>query len=312
MAKDAEDTKTATETKPTKRKTAAEIRQAQREKQKQERSGFDQTRNNAHSYLKQWAEDRDNWKFNSAKQRWIVQHIYIDSFVPADIFDIAVDYLAHSKGDALRTSMIDDAKLIIDPMLANNSSDAAKSRRSRALGMLPSHVTKGEAKANKKVRAQAQTPKLADPSTNAKTDDGKESKEDEDPAQAADQESGTVDVSESTCQRAKRIIKALSEQPKQEYEPRNSMSENDKRKRKDDDSDDSDDGDDSDESSSEEETPKKKSKKERKDKERRLKKEEKAKKKAEKAAKKERKKERKAKREEKTKAKREKKADRNH
>ncbi|KAJ2554917.1 hypothetical protein EV175_002433 [Coemansia sp. RSA 1933] len=275
---------TDTDKKPVKRKTAAEIRQAQREKQQQERTGFDQTRDNAHHYLQKWATDRNNWKFSSAKQRWIVQHLYMDSHIPADIFTIAIDYLAQSKGDTLRASMIGDAELIADPMLANNSDNATKARRERALGMLPSHVTKAEAKASK--RAKAQEKVAADP---AKKDDDEGTTMNED---TDDQEDpSTEPVSESACERAKRVIKALREPPKTDYQ---SIT---KRKR------DSDD----DETESTNEEPKKKAKKDSDKKQRKREKkmkrmEEKKAKKAEKKAKKAEKAEKESKKEKEKKA----------
>ncbi|KAJ1791991.1 hypothetical protein LPJ59_004904, partial [Coemansia sp. RSA 2399] len=204
MAKVAKEA-TDTDKKPAKRKTAAEMRQAQRTKQQQQRTGFDQTRDNAHGYLKQWATDRENWKFNSAKQRWIVQHLYMDALMPANIFDIALDYLSQSKAETFRTSMIDDARLIADPMLANNSDGAQKSRRARALGLLPSHVTKAESKATKKAtKKAAKGAKLADPAADAKADGDKISEDDEGPNNDADQEQSTAEVSETACQRATR------------------------------------------------------------------------------------------------------------
>ncbi|KAJ2401315.1 hypothetical protein GGI23_001482 [Coemansia sp. RSA 2559] len=228
MTKVAKET-TDTDKKPTKRKTAAEIRQAQRTKQQQQRTGFDQTRDNAHEYLKQWATDFENWKFNSAKQRWIVQHLYMDAHMPAEIFNIAIDYLKRCKGETLRTSMIDDARLIVDPMLANNSNDIQKTRRARALGLLPSHVTKAESKATKKAAKTAKA-NLADPAADAKAGGDEVPNDDEGSSNDADQEQNTAGVSETACQRAARVIEALSEQPKQTNDKSGS-----KRKRTDDD-----------------------------------------------------------------------------
>ncbi|KAJ2671102.1 hypothetical protein GGI25_005624 [Coemansia spiralis] len=243
---------TTVEKKEPKRKTAAEIRNIQREKKRMAREGHDETRENAHSYIKQWAEDRSSWKFNSAKQRWIAQHIYMESLVPADIFDVAVDYLASSQG-MLRDTMVEDARLVVDPMLANNT-DSQKRRR-RALGMLPSHVTKAEAKASKKAKSSVK-PAAAD-----------ENGDDQDEAAEQDIDNNVSDVTtpENIIERAKRIIEALSKKAGSHEKALSKSKEKKKsEKRKRSSSDDSDDSDD--EGSLIDESPKKKIKKAEKDK----------------------------------------------
>ncbi|KAJ2523284.1 hypothetical protein GGI11_001508 [Coemansia sp. RSA 2049] len=223
--KDTDTTATGGDTapkKPAKRKTTTEMREAKRQKLHQERNGFDQTRDNAHSYLRQWTESPGEWKFNSAKQRWIVQHVYSDSLVPDDIFEIAVKYLAQSRGESLRAGMMDDARLVIDPAHITTGGDDARAnaRRLRALGLFPSHVTKGEANAMKKAKAQA---KLAGASDAAPPPKPIVSN------LAADQDSASVEVSESTVGRARRIIEALSKPPQQD-EDRDDSSTSKKRK----------------------------------------------------------------------------------
>ncbi|KAJ2663988.1 hypothetical protein IWW48_001000 [Coemansia sp. RSA 1200] len=202
--------------KPAKRKTTTEMREAKRQKLHQERNGFDQTRDNAHNYLRQWTERSDDWKFNSAKQRWIVQHIYSDSLVPDDIFDIAVKYLAQSRGESLRASMMDDARLVIDPTYVATSGGGddgkANARRLRALGLFPSHVTKGEANAMKKARAQAKLAGASDAGPDGAAPPPKPIVSN----LAADQDSANVEVSENTVGRARRIIEALSKPPQQD------------------------------------------------------------------------------------------------
>ncbi|KAJ2759069.1 hypothetical protein H4S06_002403 [Coemansia sp. BCRC 34490] len=223
--KDTDTTTTGGDTapkKPAKRKTTTEMREAKRQKLHQERNGFDQTRDNAHSYLRQWTESPGEWKFNSAKQRWIVQHVYSDSLIPDDIFEIAVKYLAQSRGESLRAGMMDDARLVIDPAHITTGGDdaSANARRLRALGLFPSHVTKGEANAMKKAKAQA---KLAGASDAAPPPKPIVSN------LAADQDSASVEVSESTVGRARRIIEALSKPPQQD-EDRDDSSTSRKRK----------------------------------------------------------------------------------
>ncbi|KAJ2909372.1 hypothetical protein GGI21_001946, partial [Coemansia aciculifera] len=139
----------ATADRPTKRRTAAEIRHVKKEKQRVAREGSEATRAAAHQYLQQWSNDRESWKFNKARQLWIVRHLYLESQVPSDLFELAIQYLDGS-GDVLRKSLASDARLIAEPMSA--ITPELQAMRSKALGLMPSHVTKAEAKAARKTK----------------------------------------------------------------------------------------------------------------------------------------------------------------
>ncbi|KAJ1804922.1 hypothetical protein LPJ77_004513, partial [Coemansia sp. RSA 2523] len=129
----------ATAPKPVKRNTGAQIKQANREKQRIFREGSIETQQHAHTYLTTWNTDRSAWKFNKARQLWIIRHLYNASLMPLDMFEIAVHYLAESMGK-LRSTLLEDAQLVANPTMA--ITDEQKAQRTRVLGLMPSHVTK--------------------------------------------------------------------------------------------------------------------------------------------------------------------------
>ncbi|KAJ2471882.1 hypothetical protein GGI02_001977, partial [Coemansia sp. RSA 2322] len=141
--------------KPAKRKSAAEIRRINKEKQRVAREGSDSTRAAAHQYLRQWSDDRASWKFNKARQLWIIRHLYLESQVPNDVFDLAIQYLDGS-GDVLRKSLVSDARLVAEPMSAITAE--LQTMRSKALGLMPSHVTKAEANAVRRTKSSKEKP----------------------------------------------------------------------------------------------------------------------------------------------------------
>ncbi|ORX67405.1 hypothetical protein DL89DRAFT_269235, partial [Linderina pennispora] len=143
-------------TKPAKRKTAAEIRHIHKEQQRIAREGSAETQEGAHAYLQQWEEERDAWKFNKAKQNWIIRHLYVATQIPEPQFAIALKYFSVLTGK-LRDSLLKEARLVRDPVTAD--SPELQQLRSKALGVLPSHVTKAQANSIKKARREARIAK---------------------------------------------------------------------------------------------------------------------------------------------------------
>lgn len=63
------------------------------------------------AYLRQYAEDRDNWKFSKQKQNWILKHMFTD--INDDKYSKPlVDYISGLQGSS-RNWVIDDAKEVI-------------------------------------------------------------------------------------------------------------------------------------------------------------------------------------------------------
>ncbi|KAJ1856975.1 hypothetical protein LPJ76_002097 [Coemansia sp. RSA 638] len=182
----------ATAPKPVKRNTGAQIKQANREKQRIFREGSIETQQHAHTYLTTWNCDKSSWKFNKARQLWIIRHLYDSSRMPLDMFEIAVRYLAESMGK-LRDTLLEDAQLVANPTMA--VTDEQKAQRTRVLGLMPSHVTKGDAKMQKRAKASA------------KAEDAKDEKDEEAKKEESVQ---PVEVEVGTRERAERIIDALT------------------------------------------------------------------------------------------------------
>ncbi|KAJ2821610.1 hypothetical protein FBU31_004848, partial [Coemansia sp. 'formosensis'] len=181
-------------TRHVKRKSAAEIRHIKKERQRVAREGSEETRTAAHQYLQQWSSDRASWKFNKARQLWVIRHLYLETQVPADIFELAIQYLDGS-GDVLRKSLVADARLVAEPMSA--ITPELQAMRAKSLGLMPSHVTKAEANA-KRTKSKDKT---AAPAAAAAKEGEKTETADND-AEGA--------VSEGTMKRALRIIEILA------------------------------------------------------------------------------------------------------
>ncbi|KAJ2613841.1 hypothetical protein H4S08_002008 [Coemansia sp. RSA 1365] len=191
--------------KQTKRKSSAEIRKARREKERIAREGALETQQSAHQYLQTWDQHRKQWKFNKAKQLWIVRHLYSESQVPAPLFDIAVRYLGGTKG-MLRDSMLKDARLISNP--AEAITEQQKQLRTRALGLMPTHVTKGEAKAKRRVNEKAAATATTNTGQETSTDKTSQTTSvDEDDDTKEDEVS---DVPLGIRERADRVIEILT------------------------------------------------------------------------------------------------------
>ncbi|KAJ2433037.1 hypothetical protein GGF42_009470 [Coemansia sp. RSA 2424] len=195
--------------KPAKRRSAAEIRHIKKEKQRVAREGSEATRAAAHQYLQQWSSDRESWKFNKARQLWIVRHLYLETQVPSDLFELAIQYLDGS-GDVLRKSLVSDARLVAEPMSA--ITPELQAMRSKTLGLMPSHVTKAEANAARKTKtAKDKTPAAAAATAVAK--DGEKAKSSGAEAAPVEKDAPAAAdgaVSESTMKRATRIIEVLA------------------------------------------------------------------------------------------------------
>ncbi|KAJ2581659.1 hypothetical protein GGH95_001961 [Coemansia sp. RSA 1836] len=196
--------------KPAKRRSAAEIRHIKKEKQRVAREGSEATRAAAHQYLQQWSSDRESWKFNKARQLWIVRHLYLETQVPSDLFELAIQYLDGS-GDVLRKSLVSDARLVAEPMSA--ITPELQAMRSKTLGLMPSHVTKAEANAARKTKtAKDKTPAAAAAAT-AVAKDGEKAKSSGAEAAPVEKDAPAAAdgaVSESTMKRATRIIEVLA------------------------------------------------------------------------------------------------------
>ncbi|KAJ1840517.1 hypothetical protein LPJ70_004618 [Coemansia sp. RSA 2708] len=197
---------------PAKRKTSAQIKRANREKLRILREGAIETQQHAHQYLTTWSTDRANWKFNKARQLWIIRHLYVDAQVPSPVFDTAVQYLAESS-DTLRQCLLEDARLVANPAAA--TTEELQAKRTRVLGLMPSHVTKGEARAiklkKKKLKQQQQSQAVdANQSEGGSGGEKKEKKQDDGAEQNDDNaEPEVAEVAVSTRERAERIIEAM-------------------------------------------------------------------------------------------------------
>ncbi|KAJ2744097.1 hypothetical protein GGI20_003237 [Coemansia sp. BCRC 34301] len=195
--------------KPAKRRSAAEIRHIKKEKQRVAREGSEATRAAAHQYLQQWSSDRESWKFNKARQLWIVRHLYLETQVPSDLFELAIQYLDGS-GDVLRKSLVADARLVAEPMSA--ITPELQAMRSKTLGLMPSHVTKAEANAAKRTKAAKDKAPATAATAATAAKDGEKAKGSSAEAAPADKDATVADgaVSESTMKRATRIIEVLA------------------------------------------------------------------------------------------------------
>ncbi|KAJ1875217.1 hypothetical protein LPJ55_000889 [Coemansia sp. RSA 990] len=194
------DTGAAAKAKPVKRKTSAEIKKARLERLRIAREGSQSTQQQAHEYLQTWESQPNAWKFNKARQLWVIRHLYVETQIPTDVFRIAVNYLNQSS-DSLRQTLVNDAQTVINPVMGKSD----EQRRARVLGQMPSHVTKGEAKALKKKKRDLAAGKL-----NEETKDVEEAEPSE--------------ISLSIRERAQCIIDTLSK-PKSDVNVKDGSSE---------------------------------------------------------------------------------------
>ncbi|KAJ2697950.1 hypothetical protein FB645_005780 [Coemansia sp. IMI 203386] len=240
---------------PLKRKTAAEIRKINREKRLQAHEGFEETRTAALDYLKQYTDDRAAWKFNKAKQLWLVRHMYVESKIPEDVFPSLVQYL-RSAGQGLRTTVLKDAKLISQPITA--TTPELQTARKKALGLLTALPTKSNPQlrklSKKKMEKEGQeTNKDGDV---AEQDAGADKAEDPEDAEEDATDAALASTPQTVVDRALVIIEEL-EKPV----PKPEAPEKKSKKRKSSDDEDSDASESKSDDESEDGAPKKKSKK---------------------------------------------------
>ncbi|KAJ2803765.1 hypothetical protein H4R21_001902, partial [Coemansia helicoidea] len=192
---------------PAKRKSLAEMRSARRERQRVAQEGSAETQDDARQYLETWDQRRAEWKFNKAKQLWLVRHLYVEAKVPPAVFDIAERYLGSTKGQ-LRETLLRDARLIANPAAA--ATDEQQTLRTKALGLMPSHVSKSTATAARKARQDAKRAALAAAEGKGDGDDGGAGD-----AEAAEASAESPDVEaelpSGARDRAQRIIAALTQ-----------------------------------------------------------------------------------------------------
>ena len=69
------------------------------EELKEELVNDNSARKNALNYLIVWKEQKEEWKFNKAKQIWLIKSMYSLEKVPSKYFKILLKYLEDLKGD---------------------------------------------------------------------------------------------------------------------------------------------------------------------------------------------------------------------
>ncbi|KAJ1719293.1 hypothetical protein LPJ53_005916 [Coemansia erecta] len=225
----ASDAESARPIKPTKRKTAAEIRRINKEKRRQARDGFEQTQQAAHAYLAQYTTARATWKFNKARQIWLVKHIYLADKVPDQIFPQLLDYLAQA-GDSFKQVLVRDARLVAHPITA--TSEELRAQRKKVLGLMTAEPKKRVQRNGKPRKGGEQGREME------KKADGEEEEEEvaeegegaEQAAQATQQQqepapAADLDTPQGVIDRALQVIEALSkpaEQPSKKSKKRES------------------------------------------------------------------------------------------
>ena len=60
-------------------------------------------------YLKQWKQDKSNWKFNKNTQSWIIRHMYDAEKVDKPAFALVTEYLQGLQGGTAKTWALADA-----------------------------------------------------------------------------------------------------------------------------------------------------------------------------------------------------------
>ncbi|KAJ2719840.1 hypothetical protein GGI07_004959 [Coemansia sp. Benny D115] len=133
------------------RKQLSEIRRINKEKKQSDRTGHEETAIAALAYLDKWKNNQAEWKFMKSRELWIVRHIYQENKIPDYVFPVAVEYLS-GLSPGLRKSMIENARLIAQPMTA--STPELQRARDKALGLLTVHLTAGQHRSMKRDEAR--------------------------------------------------------------------------------------------------------------------------------------------------------------
>ncbi|KAJ3013477.1 UNVERIFIED_CONTAM: hypothetical protein HDU68_000654 [Siphonaria sp. JEL0065] len=98
-------------------KKAERLALAQKEKEERLANGGPEKlptpRDLAREYLTLWSNDRKTWKFNKARQLWILRHLLDTWNVADDVFTIAVKYCKDLPEGNSRTVTLDQMKEII-------------------------------------------------------------------------------------------------------------------------------------------------------------------------------------------------------
>ncbi|XP_030385914.1 uncharacterized protein C7orf50 homolog [Scaptodrosophila lebanonensis] len=106
--------------KPENSKAIVTVRQKKKQKhqqrieeQKDQNANKDSNRNA--EYLRKWKEARQEWKFNKLRQVSIQQTVFDDQKLSADVWPIALEYLAGSSG-AAKTNITKLAEAVIEEL----------------------------------------------------------------------------------------------------------------------------------------------------------------------------------------------------
>lgn len=61
------------------------------------------------NYLKQWKDDKSNWKFNKNTQSWIIRHMYDAEKLDKSAFSLVTEYLQGIQGGTAKSWAVTDA-----------------------------------------------------------------------------------------------------------------------------------------------------------------------------------------------------------
>lgn len=89
----------------------------------------------ASEYLKQWSDDRKNWKFQKVRQVWLLKHMYNQDQVSDDDFEILLLYLDGLKGKS-REVTVKQAEDIMEKDEDNEGTEHVKTERARKIVQL--------------------------------------------------------------------------------------------------------------------------------------------------------------------------------
>ncbi|XP_053392753.1 uncharacterized protein C7orf50 homolog [Mercenaria mercenaria] len=121
----------------------AAIREKKREKRKQkklekaklkqenaDRAGTAQTA--ATDYLKQWKNNRDEWKFLKVRQVWLLQNMYDKTVIEDGSFEILLEYLEGLRGKS-REVTVSEAEKVLEKAESDEESSSVKFDRARQI-----------------------------------------------------------------------------------------------------------------------------------------------------------------------------------
>lgn len=89
----------------------------------------------ASEYLKQWSDDRKNWKFQKVRQVWLLKHMYNQDQVTDDDFEILLLYLDGLKGKS-REVTVKQAEDIMEKDEDSEETEHMKTERARKIVQL--------------------------------------------------------------------------------------------------------------------------------------------------------------------------------